>query len=1351
MNKAVPWSIKGVDFDARAAAVEAARRSGMSLGEWLNSIIADQATELGVSVDDFDESDRLEAVTARLAQMSQSPRGRGARRDDEADAEVFSARRRSQSAPVRSARMERFETEDADDETPAPRRGRRQRVALADPDFALDEAIHRFEHRARTSNDRTATALSRVARRLEEIETRLAEPPREETPPPAPRAVRQGARRFDPGSHDPRNHDPRNHGDAASPQDDEPAPDVLANIEARLDALSRRKDDSAAHSLKSLELKIAEMAASLAAKPARGTETISDVSRLESKINRILEGIETAPEATQVRQAVGGGVPPRNFARSPSAPKLQAVPRASLGDAIEQITRRQRALESASGARPLNAASPVAEPVARAPSTPAEFRGPDINVIHKDISILTQALEETRREFRARAQTAAKPAAPEINGVEQLRREMADMTKGMRDLAPRDRVSAIEQAIQDLGSRIDASRQVGVHETILRPIEQLASDVKSALAASNSSEQIAAMEKEIHALSEKVDGVRGPGLDTKALREIHAQTQEMRELLNRAIARPQPTEIIESQIAGLSAQVERLSHEGASASPDPGVMRGIGEIRDQLNNFGAIERKIETLGRKIDDAVSQSNAIEQFDELAQRIDRIQHSVASQTPLTAPFAPLDTGPLETMMADLARKLDRPVPQATDTRRLEEMVRGLGDRLSLAGAPKPDLNLIESLQTQISRLGDKVDAAGKSRGDEVAITKLHEEMARLADRFEAGAAPVDSKFAETLQQQIGRLAERLDKGDASAHVLTSLESTITDLFHRIEDLRAHTADIAQNAARTAAREAVVESLREQPQRGAGGDATFSRELADIRSTQDDADRRTHQTLTAVHETLEKVVDRLAVLEDDLAEVRPEPLASGAAPVFVRHNGAASTSPPRAPDVTPPKAAGAHADFADASAEELIEPGAGAPLGRRNAVAPQPEPRRDGEAPLQSSFIAAARRAAQAASESSPQRRSPASRLPKPADADAAVGEAASAGAMARLRGMVVARKRLMLIAVMGVVAIAATLQIKRFLTPSRTEVVEINSPKTAQRLASGIPRPTAATAVASPESAAESRATSVASATPENTPQRTDPTPVGSIPVRKDIAAPTQAASLNIAAASGDGAAQFELGVRYAEGRSVARDSKLAVEWFEKAAQKNLPPAQYRLGSHYERGMGVERNLERARQLYVLAAEAGNIRAMHNLAVLSAEGVDGKPDYSTAASWFRKAADYGVRDSQYNLAILYARGMGVEQNLQMSWAWFSLAMAQGDADAAKKREDIAARLDQKTLAGAKALVAAFKPRQALKSANEVAAPAGGWDPAPAQAIQRSSSAIVAPFPAPLQAPAARAHPKAKITAL
>jgi localization factor PodJL len=158
---------------------------------------------------------------------------------------------------------------------------------------------------------------------------------------------------------------------------------------------------------------------------------------------------------------------------------------------------------------------------------------------------------------------------------------------------------------------------------------------------------------------------------------------------------------------------------------------------------------------------------------------------------------------------------------------------------------------------------------------------------------------------------------------------------------------------------------------------------------------------------------------------------------------------------------------------------------------------------------------------------------------------------------------------------------------------------------------------------------------------------------------------------------------------------------------------LAPAEYRLGSAYEKGIGVTRDTALAMAWYGRAAEAGNIRAMHNLAVMAAEGAAGKPDYARAAGWFQKAAALGVRDSQFNLAILYARGLGIEQNLSQSYTWFSVAATQGDDDAAKKRDEVAARLDAKTLAAAKAVADNFHPQTADAVANEVAAPPGGWD--------------------------------------
>ena len=48
MKSGIPWSIRGIDEEARQAALEAARQAGLSLNEWLNQAITKHAAEEGV-------------------------------------------------------------------------------------------------------------------------------------------------------------------------------------------------------------------------------------------------------------------------------------------------------------------------------------------------------------------------------------------------------------------------------------------------------------------------------------------------------------------------------------------------------------------------------------------------------------------------------------------------------------------------------------------------------------------------------------------------------------------------------------------------------------------------------------------------------------------------------------------------------------------------------------------------------------------------------------------------------------------------------------------------------------------------------------------------------------------------------------------------------------------------------------------------------------------------------------------------------------------------------------------------------------------------------------------------------
>ena len=74
-----------------------------------------------------------------------------------------------------------------------------------------------------------------------------------------------------------------------------------------------------------------------------------------------------------------------------------------------------------------------------------------------------------------------------------------------------------------------------------------------------------------------------------------------------------------------------------------------------------------------------------------------------------------------------------------------------------------------------------------------------------------------------------------------------------------------------------------------------------------------------------------------------------------------------------------------------------------------------------------------------------------------------------------------------------------------------------------------------------------------------------------------------------AEAGDAAAQYDLGVMYANGLGVPEDDAEAVRWLRLAADQGRVNIQFLLGSIYETGRGVRRqNYVQAHMWYNLAA-------------------------------------------------------------------------------------------------------------------------------------------------------------------
>ncbi|MCA0417391.1 MAG: hypothetical protein LCH80_01485, partial [Proteobacteria bacterium] len=130
MANSLPWSVKGVDPRTRDAAKAAARRAGMTLGEWLDHKIRDESDE-GPAPSAPEQLD-IAALSERLARLSQG---------------------RTDTAPRQTP------------PTPAPSRE------------AIDSLVGQaaaLESMTREANARTAGALDSITRWIEKTEDRLS-------------------------------------------------------------------------------------------------------------------------------------------------------------------------------------------------------------------------------------------------------------------------------------------------------------------------------------------------------------------------------------------------------------------------------------------------------------------------------------------------------------------------------------------------------------------------------------------------------------------------------------------------------------------------------------------------------------------------------------------------------------------------------------------------------------------------------------------------------------------------------------------------------------------------------------------------------------------------------------------------------------------------------------------------------------------------------------------------------------------------------------------------------------------------------------------------------------------------
>lgn len=917
----------------------------------------------------------------------------------------------------------------------------------------------------------------------------------------------------------------------------------------------------------------------------------------------------------------------------------------------------------------------------------------------------TNRLQDRLDELASRIEEWGTPPQDNINA---LRNELAALAASIEKLSPQRLVGMVENAVSATAERASHDR---LPDRLIEPIERMHEDVRAVLREVASSQGSDRLTQEVGNIARRLD-LLSKGADPARIEDIAREIEAIKSLVGQAM-RAQPLDGLAHQIEALGRQIEKFQL-GPAPGNDRQVLDAIADIGDRLD--------------RIDPAATFAG--------------IEPRLAAISGIEDKLAEIARG-----MKKLAKDA-QPLPQLdTIAERLERIDRVLD---STKGKPLPQLDTIAE---RLERIGSSLDRAENAapKDDQDALVGMLERLSQRMDQVQSASS--ESPALDALQDEIARLAQSMETVGGSPAGLVGIERSVGDLFTQIDQARRDMRDVAEIAATKAAQEAVRQAPRDESSDtlAAEGLLLIKRDLNEFKTAQSDAERRTRSTLEALHGTLETLVSRLGDIEiREASAPRPASGSSGkvdmpAAPAFTAQRDI-PVSPASSMAGEPAPKSARPAPSADDSLTDLpLEPGMQPGMAAQAAAAESPtstDPR--------TNFIAAARRAAQNAANRSQSALADEKTTKGGKPSRTGTGRDGSASFLAR------ARKPLLL----GIAALVFSFGALKVLTsrnqpdgvtpplPERPPVStpqnqpaapgsddkHSEAPPTTGSLGAPVaiaenqpmpgageaspPRPGHATL--DPLSGKRAQRLSDTSAI-----SQTDPLTVGSVGpdgtarpletgravIAKLLAGTNLKAQdkLREAALGGSPAAMFEIGSRYADGRGVTRDPKLAANWFEQAAAAGHGPSQYRLGSLYREGAGVPKDATLAFQWFDRAAAQGHVLAMHNAAVLLAEGVHGTPDYAGAALWFKRAAEHGVKDSQFNVAILFARGLGVNQDLGESYRWFAIAALQGDKDAAKKRDDIAARLTKEQLAKEMARVKSFRPGFPNPVANEP----GSWD--------------------------------------
>ena len=997
----------------------------------------------------------------------------------------------------------------------------------------------------------------------------------------------------------------------------------------------------------------------------------------------------------------------------------------------------------------------------------AQVDAESLERIEARISSLAHQVEEL---------VADRPSAEVIERLGVLSQRVDEIVA--RSKTPDKAMERLAKHITMIAEKIDNGPAIPDIDAILRGIEERftvladAMDRRQETASLQGEALFRDLERRINEVAHRVDKAPPPVDTDQILQELESRFASLAGALDarQVDAREQGAAMFRELELRLNEVAGRID----TAAPSADTTRMLGELVERFNRLSdALERRHAVTGE-------QGEAL--FGELEQRL----AEVASRIDTARPAADTDQilRELENRFATLSETFDRRHDDVMEhgegmfrelERRLEQVASRIDDRHAAPAAAGPEI--MDVIDARFADLARRLETPRDDSND--AIRNMESKLEDISTRLESSAAQIaliDPNIIRDLETQVSQLSAHLSRPVGPLPEVTDLGPRLDEIERSIASNRISILETARQAA-----ESAVANYSGASSADTGAVAALAEDLKSLETLTRRSDERNTKTFEAIHDTLLKIVDRLASIETGAGETSaPETAdiaASGdaagkvtiaEAPSIAPYEAMSAPEPQEmtfaaAPRRSPAEAAAAAAaaavdqndedgddeeetsgrkrsmfgglsrafagkkarvepNLADTAAPAVaaeaeptveidepldpkianrpLEPGSGAPdvnaimkrvRGERLDRPVQSEPDAG-----RSDFIAAARRAAQAAA----------------AEAGTIkAGAQGEPGAKPYGFGSILSRKRKSIL--MGTVAIMvglAGMQLgKAFfaddirialddLTGSspapETVVAEAEQEPIAHAMmASTDPMrsvepdapaidaaPDAADALADEPLEAEIAATrEAATRTPD--PIAADgvqapaddsdidpPVAVAALaPEAPDLAAPAGAVTdqETVASVSRDQGA-VSPALESTSPPIEAAPAEVGPLALREAADAGDPKAMFEIGSRYAEGRGVKLDMTAAAKWYERAADVGFAPAQYRIGNFHEKGTGVARDIGKAKTWYQLAAEQGNASAMHNLAVLYAMGADGTPDNDSAARWFIKAAELGVKD-------------------------------------------------------------------------------------